>query len=100
MTDISPSRRRRPRRAENLRSVTYQLRAGVADRVRAAVEAGAAPDADSFVEDAIVAHLKELRRARLYAAYEEAWNDPEYQAEMAELSAEFDGTVGDGLEDA
>ena len=100
MTDVSPSRRRRPRRPESLRAVTYQLRAGVAESVRAAVEAGAAPDADSLVEDAIVAHLKALRRLRLYAAYVEAANDPEYRAEMAELTAEFDAAVADGLEDS
>jgi hypothetical protein len=62
------------------------------------VEAGAAPDADSFVEDAIIARLKELRRERLYAAYEEAAQNPEYRAEMAELSAEFDSAITDGLE--
>jgi hypothetical protein len=79
--------------------VTYQLRAGVADSVRAAVDAGVAPDANTFVEDAIIERLKELRRERLYAAYAEAQNDPDYAAEMAELNAEFDFAVGDGLGD-
>jgi hypothetical protein len=99
MPDLSPSNRRRSRRAETRRTVTYQLRAGVADSVRAAVDAGVAPDANTFVEDAIVERLKELRRERLYAAYAEAANDPEYTAEMAEITAEFEPAIGDGLDD-
>ena len=99
MPDLSPSNRRRSRRTEIRRTVTYQLRAGVADSVRAAVDAGVAPDANTFVEDAIVERLKELRRERLYAAYAEAASDPEYAAEMAEIDAEFDSAVGDGLDD-
>jgi hypothetical protein len=79
--------------------VTYQLRAGVADSVRAAVDAGVAPDANTFVEDAIIERLKELRRERLYAAYQEAANDAAYVAEMVEIDAEFDVAVGDGLDD-
>jgi Arc/MetJ-type ribon-helix-helix transcriptional regulator len=77
--------------------VSYQLRESVAESVRAAVEIGAAPSANAFVEEAIIRQLKELRRERLYAAYQEAANDPEYAAEMAELTAEFDCTVADGL---
>ncbi len=98
MPDLSPSKHRRSRRAGTLRSVTYQLRAGVADSVRAAVEAGVAPDANTFVEDAIIERLKELRRERLYAAYQEAANDPAYVADMAEINAEFDVAIGDGLD--
>jgi hypothetical protein len=45
-----------------------------------------------------VERLKELRRERLYAAYQEAANDPAYVADMVEINAEFDVAVGDGLE--
>jgi hypothetical protein len=41
-----------------------------------------------------------LRRERLYAAYQEAANDPEYAAEMAELTQEFDCAVADGLSES
>jgi hypothetical protein len=46
-----------------------------------------------------VERLKELRRERLYAAYQEAANNPAYVGEMAEIDAEFDVAVRDGLED-
>jgi hypothetical protein len=37
-------------------------------------------------------------RDALYAAYEAAANDPEYVAQMEEVTADFDVTAGDGLE--
>jgi hypothetical protein len=39
-----------------------------------------------------------VSRDALYAAYEAAANDPEYVAEMEEVTAVFDVTAGDGLE--
>jgi Arc/MetJ-type ribon-helix-helix transcriptional regulator len=100
MSSAPAPRFRRARQAERLRKVSYQLRESVAQSVRAAVEAGAAPSANAFVEEAILRQLKELRRERLYAAYQEAANDPEYVAEMAELTAEFDFAVADGLRES
>lgn len=100
MSSASAPRRRRSRQAEPLRKVSYQLRESITESVRAAVEAGAAASANAFVEDAIVERLKELRRERLYAAYQEAANDPEYAAEMDELTREFDCTVADGLSES
>jgi hypothetical protein len=38
------------------------------------------------------------RKARLHRAYQDAASDPEYQAEMAEITRAFDATVADGLE--
>jgi hypothetical protein len=46
-----------------------------------------------------VERLNELRRERLYAAYQEAADDPAYVAEMADINTEFDVAVGDGLGD-
>lgn len=46
-----------------------------------------------------VERLKELRRERLYAEYQEAADDPAYAADTAEINAEFDVAVGDGLGD-
>lgn len=99
MNETFPRKRRRARHADPLRKVSYQIRTSVADGIRSAVDAGAAASVNAFVEDAIVERLKELRRERLYAAYEEAANDPEYAAEMAELDRDFDVTVADGLGD-
>jgi hypothetical protein len=39
-----------------------------------------------------------VSRDALYAAYEAAANDPQYVAEMEEVTADFDVTAGDGLE--
>jgi Arc/MetJ-type ribon-helix-helix transcriptional regulator len=100
MSSASAPRKRRSRQAEPLRKVSYQLRESIAESVRAAVESGAAASANAFVEDAIIERLKELRRERLYAAYQEAANDPEYAAEMAELTQEFDCAVADGLSES
>lgn len=52
-----------------------------------------------FDGEAMVEPLKELRRERLYAAYEEAASDPEYAAEMAEVDRDFDVAAADGLGD-
>ncbi|HYW11356.1 MAG TPA: hypothetical protein VE871_05345 [Longimicrobium sp.] len=45
-----------------------------------------------------VNRLKERRRERLYAAYQEAAGDPAYIMEMSELTEEFECVVGDGLD--
>jgi hypothetical protein len=39
-------------------------------------------------------------RDAVYASYNRAGDDPEFQAEMREFEAEFDGTIGDGLDAA
>lgn len=97
MSEASSRRRRRSRYSDPLRKVSYQIRSSLAEGIRAAVAAGAAPSVNAFVEDAIVERLKELRRERLYAAYAQAAADPEYVAEMAELEGDFDAAAADGL---
>jgi hypothetical protein len=52
---------------------------------------------ERLAQDA-VDHPKERRRERLYAAYQEAANDPAYVREMGELTAEFECAVDDGLD--
>lgn len=99
MADGYVQRRRRSRHADPLRKVSYQIRGSLADGIRTAVETGAAASVNAFVEDAIVERLKQLRRERLYAAYEEAATDPVYASDMAELDRDFDVAVGDGLAD-
>lgn len=88
---------RRSRSREALRKVTYQMRESVVDGVRGAVESGVAPSANAFVEEAVVARLRELRRERVYREYAEAAADPEFMRDMDEVTREFDIAIGDGL---
>ncbi len=89
--------RRRSKSADPLKKVTLRLHTSVTDAVRAAVDAGEAPSSDVFVEEAVVAALRERRRQRLYKAYAEAAQDPAFVADMSETSRAFDAAVGDGL---
>ena len=91
------ARRRRSSSADPLTKLTLQLSESVVEAIRAVVRIGEAPSANVFVEDAVRASLRERRRARVYAAYEEAANDPAFMADMnADLRA-FDNTLRDGL---
>lgn len=74
--------RRRRRVAPSLRKVTFRVPEGVIEAVRTLVEEGEAASVSAFVEDALRMKLREVRRARLYAAYEEAARDPVFMAEM------------------
>ncbi len=91
-----PTRRRRTGTAEPLEKMSFQLRASVADAIRAVVKAGEAPSANVFVEEAVKERLRDRRRERVYAAYAEAAQDPVFMAEMAETERVFDVTIGDG----
>lgn len=92
--------RRRATAADPLKKVTLRLHTRVAEAVRAAVAAGDAPSTDAFVEDAVVAALRERRRQRLYAAYAEAAQDPAFVADMKGTTRAFDVTLGDGVASA
>lgn len=92
-------RKRRSAVSEPLTKATYQLSTSVTERIRAAVNAGAAPSASVLVEEAIRARLRELQRSELYASYAAAAADPAFRAELDGSTAEFDATVGDGLAD-
>jgi hypothetical protein len=43
---------------------------------------------------------RRVLRQAIYASYDRAGNDPEFQAEMRALEEEFDGTIADGLDEA
>ena len=92
-----PVRRRRTASAEPLQKMSFQLHASVADAIRAVVKSGEAPSANVFVEEAVKERLRERRREKIYAAYAEAAQDPEFMAEMLDTDRAFDVTVGDGL---
>lgn len=94
------TRRRRSTEADPLKKITLRLHERVAVAVRALVDTGAAPSTDAFVEDAIIAALRERRRQRLYAAYAEAALDAAFQDDMATTTRAFDVALADGLSHA
>lgn len=61
--------------------------------------AGEAESLSAYVESAIREKLRRDKRDRLYLAYREAALDPAFMADMSEVAAELDSTVGDGLRD-
>jgi Arc/MetJ-type ribon-helix-helix transcriptional regulator len=82
-----------------LKKVTLRLHERVATAIRALVDAGTAGSADAFVEEAVIARFRELRKERVYAAYAAAAADDAFMADMAATNRAFDATVGDGLAD-
>ena len=79
------------------RKTGFQIRQSVLLAVREAVEEGAAPSQNAFVERALVRELKELRRQRVYEAYARAARDPAFRQDMESVTDAFDATAGDGL---
>ena len=47
--------------------------------------------------DPVARQLRERRRAKVHAAYEEAARDPEFVVEMREIADAFDAALLDGL---
>lgn len=92
-----PIRRRRSSSADPLKKFTVQLSESVVTAIKALVKIGEAASANAFVEDAVRASLRERRRAKIYAAYEEAANDPAFMAEMNADTRAFDNALRDGL---
>ena len=94
---LVPVRRRRSPTSDPLKKLTIQLSESVVEAIRAVVNTGEAPSANVFVEDAVRHKLRERRRAKVYAAYEEASRDPEYMRELYGDMSAFDITVSDGF---
>ncbi len=94
-TQAYPLRRRRG--SDPLRKPGWQVHTSVAEAVREAVAEGAAESQNAFVEQAILRYLVEIRREKLYAAYAQAAQDPDFLADMREVSEAFEPAVGDGL---
>ena len=92
-----PRRRRRSGSTDPLRKLSIRMHQTVADAIRALVDAGEVPSTDAFIEDAVIAQLRERRRQRVYAAYEEAASDPVFMAEHEEMNRALDAALGDGL---
>lgn len=90
-------RRRRSTAADPLRKVTLRLHERLTAAIRRLVDAGEAASTDAFIEEAILALFRERRRARVYAAYAAAADDPTYVAAMDEVNDAFDVATADGL---
>ena len=69
------------------------------DQVRAAVDGGAAPSLNAFMERAADHMLRELRRVEVYEAYGAAALDPVYMEEQAEVISEGESSLSDGLQE-
>lgn len=94
----SPARRRSTSPGDRPKKVGWQVSQSIAQAVKDAVERGAAESQNAFVEEALLRHLKELRRAKIYSAYEEAAQDPAFMEDMRSTGEAFDVAASDGLE--
>ena len=93
----SSLRRRGKGAGDRPKKVGWQVSRSVAEAVKEAVESGVAESQNAFVEDALLRRLKELRREKIYSAYEEAAQDPVFMEDMRSTSEAFSVTVRDGL---
>lgn len=91
--------RRRSSTRDPLKKASVKMHTSTLEAVKKAVESGAAASQNEFVEAAVVARLRELRRQKVYASYREAAADPAYVKEMESITASFDRALGDGLAD-
>ena len=96
---VSVVRRRRRGEVRTVKK-SFTLHEDVVQAADAAVGAGEAENLSAFVEAAIEEKLRRSMRAKRYRAYEEAAQDPEFMADMHEVTARFDATTADGLRDA
>ena len=93
-----PDRRsgRAPRQGATSKA-TFRLDRAVLEAVKGFVDAGMAESQTAFVDEAIRAHLRRLRRDQLAAAYDAAAADPEFMSDMDATTVAYEGTTGDGL---
>lgn len=75
-----------------LRKVTYSLPEELIDRVRWAVQAGAAPSYSAFVEQALSDLVRRAREQHLQAAFESAGADPDFLSDLNQAMQRFDGS--------
>ena len=90
-------RRRRSAASDPLKKMTIQMSQSVVEAIKSVVEAGEAASANVFVEDAVREKLRERRRGKVYAAYEEASRDPEYMRDLNADMKAFDIILSDGF---
>ena len=95
-TRIATPRRRRSSLDEPLRKISVQITESLYEAMKSLVSAGEVASTNVFVEEAVRAQLRERRKSKIYAAYEQAARDPAFMRDMsADLDA-FDATLADG----
>jgi hypothetical protein len=68
------------------------------EMVRTAVDHGAAPSLNAFMEHAAESYLRELRREAVFESYAEAAQDSVFRKHIQEVGRDFDTTTPDGME--
>lgn len=91
------TRRRRSSASEPLKKISLQITESVYDAMKTLVSTGEVASTNVFVEEAVRAKLRERRKARIYAAYEQASRDPAFMRDMNADVEAFDATLSDGL---
>ncbi len=91
-------RRRTASVSDPLKKVTVHLHASVSVAITRLVNQGAAASQGAFIEAAVLAKLREMRREKVYAAYAEAAADTGFMAEMSNTLNAFDTAIADGFE--
>lgn len=78
--------------------VTFALPAPLAQKLREAVEKGAAPSQNALVREALARELKRVREAEIERAYAEAAADPLYMQDLEECMKDFAELDRDALQ--
>jgi len=91
------TRRRRSSASEPLKKISLQISESAYYAMKTLVSTGEVASTNVFVEEAVRAKLRERRKARIYAAYEQASRDPAFMRDMNADVEAFDATLSDGL---
>jgi Arc/MetJ-type ribon-helix-helix transcriptional regulator len=100
MSDRQPNQIVRSRRAkgQGSRKASFQISSTVLQAVDSVVRSGRFRSRNALLEEALREKLRELRRERLYASYDEAASNPMFLAELQATSQAFEGAMADGLD--
>ena len=93
---VAVARRRRQDQAPRERT-SLSLRSDVLEAARQIVQSGEAENLSAFVESALEEKVRRTRKAVLYAAYEAASQDEQFQQSMRDVTRQFEHTDTDGL---
>lgn len=91
-------RRRSASASDPLKKVTVHLHASVSEAITRIVGSGAAASKGAFIEDAVIARLREMRREKVYLAYDAAASDAVFMEDMMSTAVDFDVALADGLD--
>lgn len=94
---VLPSIRRRRQDQVARERTSLSLRADLLEAAKEIVQLGNAENLSAFVESAVEEKVRRTRRAALYAAYEEAAQDPAFQDRMDTVTRDFRHSETDGL---